>query len=77
MKEPAPDRHLCIHNQSQPHDLCPYTCPYSLEQLQPTPENTQEPHYVVMDLCNIFNFPDVMTTTSDEDIPALEDVFGS
>ena len=23
MEEPVPDRHICIHEQSQPHDLCP------------------------------------------------------
>ena len=28
-EEPVPDRYLCIHNQSQPHDLCPYHCLYS------------------------------------------------
>ena len=24
MEEPVPDRHLCISERSQPHDLCPY-----------------------------------------------------
>ena len=23
LEEPVPDRHFCIHEQSQPHDLCP------------------------------------------------------
>ena len=35
MEEPVPDRHLCIHEHSQ-HDLCPYPCPYSLDQLHLT-----------------------------------------
>ena len=26
MDEPVPDRYLCIHEQSQPHDLCSYPC---------------------------------------------------
>ena len=72
MEEPVPDRHLCIHEQSQPHDLCPYLCPYGLDQLHPAPEYAPTPQY--MDLSDIFDFADVMTTASDEDIPSLEDV---
>ena len=64
MEEPVADRHLCIHEHSQ-HDLCPYPCPYSLEQLHLTPESAQTPQY--WDLSDIFYFPDVITTTSDED----------
>ena len=26
--EEIPDRHLCIHEHSVPHELCPYPCPY-------------------------------------------------
>ena len=69
MEEPVLDRHLCIHEHSQ-HDLYPYPCPYSLHQLQLTPDYA--PQY--MDLSDIFNFPDVITTASDEDILNLEDV---
>ena len=76
LEERVPDRHLCIHEQSQQHDLCPYPSPYSLDQLCPTPGNAPTPHYEMMDLNDIFNFPDVMTTTSDEDIPDLDGVFG-
>ena len=71
MEEPVPDRHLCIHEQSQAHDLCPYPCLYSLDQLHPTPKYAPAPQH--MDLSNSFNFPDVMITTSDEDIPRQED----
>ena len=74
MDKPVPDSHLCIHEQSQPHDLCPYPCPYSLDQLPFTPENAPTSHFLVMDLSDIFDFPDVMTTASDENIPGLEDV---
>ena len=63
MEEPVPDRHLCIHEDSQ-HDLCSYPCLYSLNQLHLTLDYA--PQY--MDL------PDVITTASDEDIPNLEDV---
>ena len=73
MDEPVPDRHLCIHEHSQPHNLCPYPCSYSLDQLHLTPEYAPAPQY--MELSNI-NFPDVMTTASNKDIPSLEDVLG-
>ena len=46
MDEPVPDRHLCIHEQSQAHDLCPYPCPNSLDQLNPTPAYAPTPHYM-------------------------------
>ena len=71
MEDPVPDRHLCIHEHSL-HNLCPYPCPYSLDQLHLTPDYAPTPHY--MDLSDIFDFPDVTTTASHEDIPNLEDV---
>ena len=67
MEEPVPERHLCIHENSQ-HDLCPYPCPYSLNPLHLTQEETQQ--Y----LSDIFEFPNVITNASDEDIPSLEDI---
>ena len=69
MEESVQNRHLRIHEHSQ-HDLCPYSCPYSLDQLCLAPDYT--PQY--MDLSDIFNFLDVITTASDEDIPNQEDV---
>ena len=69
IEEPVPERHLCIHKNSQ-HDLCPYPCPYSLNQLHLAQENT--PQYI--DLSNIFKYPDVISTSSNEDIPNLEDI---
>ena len=74
MEEPVPDRHLCIHGQSQPHDLCPYPCPYSLVLLHSAPEYA--PPSQNKDLSDIFDFPNVITTASDEDIPSLEYVLG-
>ena len=60
-----PDRPLCVHEHSLPHGLCPYPCPYA---------NYQTPsYYETMDLSDISEFEDLMTTSSDEDIPALED----
>ena len=69
MEEPVPDRHLCIHEDSQ-HDLCLYPCLYSLAQLHVTPNYALQ----YMNLSNIFNLPDAITTASDKDIPNLEDV---
>ena len=66
--DPLPDRHLCIHAHSQPHSLCCYPCPYT----DSTPASYQD----TLDLSDILDFKDVMTTSSDEDIPALDDVFG-
>ena len=63
--EEVPDRNLCIHEHTLPHRLCPYLCPYV---------NYLLPSYAdMMDLSGISNFEDIMITSSDEDIPALED----
>ena len=67
--EQVPDRHLCIHEHLQPHFLCPYPFPCSTDSA-PTP------YQDTLDLSDISDFEDVMSTSSDEDIPALEDVFG-
>ena len=66
--DPVPDRHLCIHVHLQPHSLCCYPCPY----MDSTPASYQD----ILDLSDIFYFKDVITTSSDKDIPALDDVIG-
>ena len=71
LEEPVPVRHLCIHEQSQANFLCSYPCPYSLDLPPLTPEDTSASYYEMMDLNDISDFQDVMTTTSDEDIPDL------
>ena len=71
MEEPVLDRHLCIQEHSK-HDLCPHPCPYSLDQLHLTPDYA--PTTLYLDLSYISDFPHVITTTSDEDIPNWEDV---
>ena len=63
MKE-IPDRHLCIHEHSLPHGLCPYPCPYS--------DGRASSYYDTLDLNDISEFEDLMTTSSNEDIPALD-----
>ena len=67
MEEPVPERQLCIHEDAQ-HALCPYPCPYNLNQLHLTQEDMQ---YV--DLNDISDFPDVMVS-ADDDMPSLEDI---
>ena len=69
MEEPVPERHLCIHENSQ-HDLFPYPCPYNLNPLHLTQEDT--PQYI--DLNDIFEFPDVIVSASNDDVPSLEDI---
>ena len=61
--EEITDRHLCIHEHSLPHGLCPYPCPYS---------DYQASSYYY--LSNISRFDDLMATSSDEDISALDGI---
>ena len=61
-----PDRHLCIHEHCLPHGLCPYPCPYANYQTSS--------YYDALDLSDISEFEDLMTTSSDEDIPLLQDI---
>ena len=63
--EEIPDRHLCIHEPLIPHSLCPYPCPYM--------DYTFTSYHNTLDLSYISEFEDLMTTSGDEDIPALDD----
>ena len=56
---------LYVHEHSLPHGLCPYLCPYANYQTLS--------YYETMDLSHISKFKDLLTTSSDEDTPALED----
>ena len=64
--EEIPDRHLCIQEHSVLHELCLYSCPYL--------DYTSSSYYSTLDLSDISKFEDLMTTCSDEDIPALYDI---
>ena len=75
LEDPVPDRHLCIHKQSQPHYQCFYPCPYSLDLLHTTLEDAPAAYYEMMDISDITDLQDVMTTTSDEDIHDVVDIF--
>ena len=64
--EEIPDRTLCIHEHALQHRLCQYPWPYV---------NYQILLYVdSLDLSDISNFKDIMVTSSNKDIPALEDM---
>ena len=67
--EEIPDRPLCIHKHSVLYELCPYPCPY-------LDYTTSSSYYDTLDLSDISKFEDLMTTSSDEDIPTLEDAIG-
>ena len=64
--EEIPERTLCIHEHGLPHGLCPYPCPYVNYQIPSCIDS--------LDLSDISEFEDYMVTSSNEDIPALEDV---
>ena len=64
--EEIPDQPLCIHENSALHELCPYPCPYL--------DYTSSSYYDTLDLSDISEFKDLMTTSSNEDIPALDKV---
>ena len=63
--EEIPDRHLCIHEHSIPHELCPYPCQY-LDYISSS-------YYDTLNTSDISEFEDLMTVSSDEDIPALDE----
>ena len=64
--EEIPDQPLCIHEHSVLHEMYPYPCPYL--------DYTSSSYYDTLDLSDISEFEDLMTTSSDEDIPALDEV---
>ena len=64
--EETPERTLCIHEHGLPHGLCLYPCPYV---------NYQTLSYMdSSDLSDISDCEDYMVTSSDEEIPGMEEV---
>ena len=55
--EEIPDIHLCIHKHSVPHSLCPFPCLYM--------DYTSTLYHNTLDLSDISEFKDLMTTSSD------------
>ena len=64
--EEIPERTLCIRKHSLPQGLCPYPCPYANYQTSS--------YYDSLDLSDISEFEDKMTTCSNKDIPPLKDI---
>ena len=64
--EVTPERTLCIHEHGLPHGLCQYPCPYA---------NYETLSYMdSLDLSDISDYEDYMVTSSDEEIPGMEEV---
>ena len=62
----APERTFCIHEHGLPHNLCQYPCPC---------ENHDTISYMnSLDLSDISDYEDYMGTSSDEEIPGMEEV---
>ena len=63
--EETPDRTLCIHEHGLSHGLCQYPCPYV---------NYETISYMdSLDLSDISDYEDYMITSSDEEIPGMEE----
>ena len=56
--EEITERCLCIHEYSLPHGLCPYPCPYANYHISS--------FYDTLNLSDISEFEDIMTTSSYE-----------
>ena len=64
--EETPERTLCIHEHGLPHGLCQYPCPCM---------NYETISYMdSLDLSDISDHEDYMVTSSDEEIPEMEEV---
>ena len=62
----TPERTLCIHKHGLPHGLCPYPCPYANYQLSSYLDS--------LDLSEISDYEDYMVTSSNKDIPGMEEM---
>ena len=65
MDEQIPNSPLCIHSHLLQHELCMIPCPYA--------DYLTSSYLNELDLSDISEFEDYMVTSSDEDIPSLED----
>ena len=62
----TPERTFCIHKNGLPHNLCQYPCPYG--------NLTTISYMDILDLSDISDYEDYMVTSSDEEIPGMEEV---
>ena len=64
--EETPERTLCIHKHGLPHGLCQYPCPYMKYETLSYMDS--------LDLSDISDYEDYMVTSSDEEIPGMEEI---
>ena len=63
--EEVSERTFCIHEHGLPHNLCQYPCPYGSNDTISYMDN--------LDLSDISDYEDYMVTSSDEELPGLEE----
>ena len=62
----VPERTFCIHENGLPNNLCQHPCPYG---------NKDTASYMdSLDLSDILDYEDYMVTSSDEELPGMEEV---
>ena len=62
----TPERTFCTHEQGVSHNLCQYPCPYGSKNTLSYMES--------LDLSGISDYKDYTVTSSDEEIPGMEEV---
>ena len=64
--EETPDRNFCIHEHGLPHGLCQYPCHYAKYNSISSMDS--------LNLSDISDYEHYMVTSSDEEIPGMEEV---
>ena len=64
--EIVPERTFCIHDNGLPNNLCQCPCPYG--------SNDTASYMDSLDLSDILDYEDYMVTSSDEELPGMEEV---
>ena len=64
--EQVPERPFCIHKNGLPHNSCQYPYPYG--------SNDTVSYMDSLDLSDILDYEDYMVTSSDEELPGMEEV---
>ena len=62
----VPERTFCIHENGLPNNVCQHPCPYG--------SNDTVSYMDSLDLSDISDYEDYMVTSSDEELPGMEEV---
>ena len=62
----VPERTFCIHKNGLPNNVCQHPCPYG--------SNDTVSYMDSLDLSDILDYEDYMVTSSDEELPGMEEV---